>query len=205
MNEPTNVQEHAPSPAAACSDPQLASERPDQPDNKAAGEGRVARLVRCSSFWVVDLDLIPWGKAPLDISHYGWLVRSVSTAWNALPEGLRPRAVLISSRHKPAYGGLVGLLDMFDLEGIPVISTPLQLRSLDAHVNRVAKQDPALLDDVVCHLKDLVSVADNNWMRLKVPCVNELPVGGPERVVNDVIPAVHGAGEEPPTSPTPHD
>ena len=49
MNEPTNVQEHAPSPAAACSDPQPASERPDQPDNKAAGEGRVARLVRCSS------------------------------------------------------------------------------------------------------------------------------------------------------------
>ena len=57
MNEPTNVQEHAPSPAAACSDPQPTSERPDQPDNKAAGEGRVARLVRCSSLspngWIV--------------------------------------------------------------------------------------------------------------------------------------------------------
>jgi hypothetical protein len=45
-NSPTNVQEHAPSPAAACSAPQPASERPDQSDNKAAGEGRVARLVR---------------------------------------------------------------------------------------------------------------------------------------------------------------
>ena len=55
-NLETNVQEHAPSPAAACSDPQPASERPDQPDNKAAGEGRVARLVRCSSSSVETLD-----------------------------------------------------------------------------------------------------------------------------------------------------
>jgi hypothetical protein len=115
----------------------------------------------------------------MDTPSSNWLSQSVAKAWNALPEELRPRAVVISSRKRGVLSGgaMWAMLDLFDIEGIPAIGFSLHLRSFDASLNRVAKQDPAMLDDVVSHLDDLVSVAHNNWMRLKVSGINELPVG----------------------------
>jgi hypothetical protein len=129
---------------------------------------------------VVDADCISGlNPSPVDTPRSNWLSQSVAKAWNALPEELRPRAVVISFRKRgvQSAGFMWAMLDLFDIEGIPAIAFPLHLRSLDASLNRVAKQDPVLLDDVVRHLDDLVSVAHNNWVRLKMPGVNKLPVG----------------------------
>ena len=43
-------QEHAPSPAGACADTPETVEATENPNNEAAGDGCVSRLVGCSSF-----------------------------------------------------------------------------------------------------------------------------------------------------------
>lgn len=107
------------------------------------------------------------------------MAKSVANAWNAIPEEFRPRAVILSFQKRCAQSGgsLWPLMDLFDIEGIPTIAFPIGVRSLDPYINRVAKQDPVLLDDVVRHLDDLVSVTRVGWVRRQVPSVNELPTG----------------------------
>ena len=138
-----------------------------------------SRLVRCSSFWVVDGDCISGLKPPEGVPRANWLSQSIAKAWNALPEELRPRAVVISFRKWGVKSGGVmwAMLDLFGIEGIPAIAFPLNFRSFDADLNHVAKQDPVLVDDVVRHLNDLVTVTRVGWVKRQVVGVDKLPVG----------------------------